>query len=127
MSTGKEHEADKVQGYLEKAGRDPRTPGWLFRQLVDALQILHCDVIGLEWSRTFDWKYWLDSARELESRHPTLARYNHPAASHKPPSEDIEPTGRSSGDIEHDLIAKIRVKNYSIRTEQACVGCCGAS
>jgi integron integrase len=118
----KEHGRDEVRDYLEKAGRDPRISGWLFRQLVHALQILHCDVIGLEWPQTFDWKFWFDSARTLGARHPTLARHNHPAASRKPPSADIEPTSRSLENLERDLTARIRMKNYSIRTEQAYVG-----
>lgn len=111
-----------MRGYLEEAGRDPSTPGWLFRQWVHALQILHSEVIGAEWSRTFDWKYWLDSAQELESRHPPLARHNQPIASRRSPSGRIESTECSIDNIEHDLVAKVRLKNYSIRTEEAYVG-----
>lgn len=44
----KKHGPDEVRGYLEEAGRDPSTPGWLFRQWVHALQILHSEVIGAE-------------------------------------------------------------------------------
>lgn len=58
----------------------------------------------------------------MESRHPPLARHNQPIASRRSPSGRIESTECSIGNIEHDLVAKVRLKNYSIRTEEAYVG-----
>lgn len=106
------HDPAPVRAYLALAGRDPAISAWQFRQLVHSLQILYCDVIRCDWASSFDWQYWKDSARELEPQHPTIARHNRPISAAVP---------APGFDIEQALIAKIRLKNYSIRTEQAYV------
>lgn len=111
--------SDEVKEYLGEAGRSGNVPGWMFRQLVHALQILCRDVIHTEWVATFNWDYWLSSASELEESHPTVARQNRPitisaAAGH-------ESFHSSFPDLGQAMAAKIRLKNYSIRTEQAYV------
>jgi integron integrase len=106
------HDPALVRTYLEGAGRKPEVSGWQFRQFVHALQILYCDVIRSDWADCFDWQYWKDSARGLEPQHPTIARHNQP----------VSAVARERGSrIEQELIAKIRLKNYSIRTEQVYV------
>jgi integron integrase len=117
------HDAATVEKYLAQAGRDGRLQGWQFRQLVHALQLLFVEQLRVVWANQFDWQYWLDSARELEATHATVARHNTPlqvsiASDSLPPS-----TGDS---IAHaklivDLTAEIRRRNYSIRTEEAYV------
>jgi Phage integrase, N-terminal SAM-like domain len=74
-------EATGVQKYLEEAGRDTELPAWKLKQLVDALRLFFCHVVRAAWADGFDWQYWLESSRELESKHPTLGRHNHPIAS----------------------------------------------
>lgn len=117
-----QHESSDVLRYLEAAGRNASVPGWRFRQLVHALQLFHCQVVRASWSRDFDWQYWLDSARELEPSHPTVARHNYPIS-----TVAVETVKATDADrlalaaIENELIAKIRLKNYSIRTEHAYV------
>jgi len=111
----------EVREYLETAGRDYSSPDWKFRQLAHALQILYCDVLRAPWSGAFDWQYWLDSARGLEPDHPTVARHNHPLRA-LDVSGARDAAESPPGDIERELIAKIRLKNYSIRTEQTYVG-----
>jgi integron integrase len=64
----------------------------------------------------------MDSARELESHHPTVARHNHPISASPPAPEGTASDGTVAADIEKELIAKIRMKNYSIRTEQTYAG-----
>jgi Phage integrase, N-terminal SAM-like domain len=103
------HTPEQIRAYVEAAGRDHELPGWQFRQLVHALQILYCDVIRAEWSTAFDWQYWIDSARDLELQHPTIARHNHPIRSQTPVTADKDTGTQSESMIERELIAKIRV------------------
>ena len=69
---------DDVEAYLRAAGRSAQAPGWMFRQLAHALQIFWCYVIGAGWAQDFQWDYWLSSAVDLETDHPTVARHNLP-------------------------------------------------
>ena len=109
------HGPSDVKEYLLQAGRSGNLHGWQFGQLVHALQLLFTGLVRTEWTDTFDWRYWLDSARELEAKHPTVARHNQP----------IDPTGATASaekdfpypDILHNVAAEIRRRNYSIRTE----------
>ena len=115
----RQHDTDCIKQYLESAGRDSTLPAWQFRQLVHALELLYCHVIRAEWATGFDWQYWSDSARELEPDHPTVARHNHPVGAALATNGGTEIATAQLTDIEQLLIAKIRLKNYSIRTEQA--------
>ena len=109
--------ADDVERYLRAAGRNVDVPSWMFRQLAHALQLFWCYVIGADWAQHFQWSYWLSSAVELEADHPTVARHNFPVHA----DEDAASFAESFPDLEQALAAKIRLKNYSIRTEQAYV------
>src|SRR4051794_17212779 len=114
------HTAADVQRYLERAGIDAGTPSWQFRQLVHAMQLFWCYVVGAAWAESFDWSYWLASGQELESDHPTIARHNSAvAADALNPGKNL--AQQNPMDVERALIARIRLKNYSIRTEQAYV------
>jgi site-specific recombinase XerD len=115
-----DHECGDVQDYLERAGRESRLPAWLFRQLVHALQLFFCEVVRAQWAATFDWRYWLDAARELEPDHPTLAVHHQPIAS-AVLKHDGDQQPFSLPLLEQQLAARIRLKNYSIRTEEAYV------
>jgi integron integrase len=92
----------------------------MFRQLAHSLQLFWCYVIGASWAASFDWAFWLASSRELEENHPTVARHNVPigSAAVRSLAASDAPDVQS---VERALIARIRLKNYSIRTEQAYV------
>ncbi|HRD35066.1 MAG TPA: integron integrase [Rhodocyclaceae bacterium] len=89
-------------------------PAWQFAQAVDAVRYLfmlvHSPVVD-----TVDWKFWCAGATTLPSGHPTIARSATPpfvsVASGKEPATAPAMTTR--------LIAVIRQRNYSIRTEEA--------
>ncbi len=112
--------ADDVSAYLGRAGRHRGLRDWQYRQLVDSLEVLLVDVLQLAWASRFDWDHWRDSARQLEARHPTIAREAPlPAPAVAPSGKPSDPAPKS----EHDavlaaLIAAIRRRSYSIRTEQ---------
>lgn len=114
----RKHEASEVKGYLLQIGRNADLQGWQFRQVVHALQLLFVGLVRTDWANTFDWRYWLESSRELETNHPTVARHNRPVE----PTASPEPAGDGKfpyPELIHDVAAEIRRRNYSIRTEHA--------
>lgn len=124
------HNGDIVEKYINDKSRNERLLDWQFVQIIDALKILFLDLLRTDWAADFPWEQWKDAAKSLPSSHATVAR-------------DLSmPLGISSGENTttnlstqnsqlvskaHDaypdyfnrLISCIRVKQYSIRTEQA--------
>jgi integron integrase len=112
------HSPTDVKNFLLKTGRDSGLRDWQFRQIVHALQILFTHLVRAGWAKDFDWRYWHESARELEPNHPTVARHNSPVMA------GVQPAPATSGkfpfpDLLHAFTMEIRRRNYSIRTEQA--------
>jgi hypothetical protein len=116
------HTQDNVVRYFTEAGRDSQMSGRLFRQIVHAVQLLFLQLLKAHWATEFDWEYWLSSAQALESTHPTLARHNSPIASIAPPPPLAAKSETDPSQWRNKLIAEIRRRNYSIRTEEAYVG-----
>ncbi|MBI2970504.1 MAG: phage integrase N-terminal SAM-like domain-containing protein [Gammaproteobacteria bacterium] len=116
----RQHGPEEVRGYLGQLGREGGLEGWQFQQVAHALQLLFSELLRAAWARSFDWAYWLASGQELETDHPTVARHNWPVAL-------ARPSPASGGgefpypDLVRDVIAEIRWRNYSIRTEQTYV------
>ena len=110
--------------YLEKIGRNPEIPDWRFRQITDALRILYTEIIKAHWADEFDWEAWAHDARELEPDHATLARI--PDVRQNPIQRSSKTSkGGATGHCEQQfpelferLVAVIRLRGYSIRTEQ---------
>ncbi|HEB81769.1 MAG TPA: integron integrase [Gammaproteobacteria bacterium] len=110
-----------IEIYTEGLGRNPGIQAWQYRQHVDALRILFCDVVKPDWSSTFNWQQLLDNAEDLPSDHPTLARQ--PPADSSPFSQTdtgvrLEVCRDRFSDLFDRLVSAIRQKHYSIRTEQ---------
>lgn len=63
-----------ITQYFDVIGRQNRLAGWQFYQCIDAVRILYCELIKTQVSHDVDWRYWLDSARQLEVDHPTTVR-----------------------------------------------------
>jgi integron integrase len=114
-----DHLASDVQAYLERAGREVDLPGWLFWQLTHALQLYFRNVVQAKWASTFDWSYWFEAARALEASHPTLARHNSPISAQGLNRSPDAPFSLDA--LASEVAARIRLKNYSIRTEEAYV------
>jgi len=70
---------DDITRYFEMIGRKNRLSSWQFRQCIDAIRILYCDLLAIPAAREVDWRFWLDSARELDAEHLTTARELTPA------------------------------------------------
>lgn len=127
-----QHNALTVETYLKNKGRNPTLKDWQFSQLVTALQILFVELATPSWAASFPWQHWRDSARELPASHATVARDYDTAVlpGSLPPSVTLHEKQQAGvipffrekfpQDLER-LIAEIRIRHYSIRTEQAYV------
>ena len=123
-----QHTAKEVTDYLESVGRLDGLTDWQFDQIIDAIQNLFLTA-GLELSSGVDWDFWHNSARSLPSNHPTIARETSPSTDEVVSGVNFK-TKRNSPSLldsvrkDHSqllerLVAEIRRRNYSIRTEQA--------
>jgi len=117
------HSAKDVEAYFHRIGREKKLQSWQFYQLVHAIQILFVAIIRPDWVENFDWDYWLASAKDLESDHPTLARDNSSMEWQFKKKED-----RSTAEVSEkyhnvlqQMITEIRRRHYSIRTEKTYV------
>ena len=117
----RDHSASVMHEYLSQAGRDPAIEGWLYRQVVHALQLLFGKLLHASWAEEFDWEYWLGSTRELEKTHVTVARHNTPMTVAVPPPMMTNEVNTVAVQWRENLIGEIRRRNYSIRTEEAYV------
>lgn len=134
--------------YLWQLGRNKTLEEWQFKQALHAIQILLCRVARIPWCKTFDWVFWRYSEHTLSAQHPTVARDYHPlpespiktgADNHNSTPENHssddsvqvpvskEQRNKSAFDevrhqyseLFYQLVAEIRRRAYSIRTEQA--------
>jgi len=123
------HTPSMVDAYLNAKGRTGRLADWQFGQVVRALQILFHDLVKTPWASSYPWTHWMESARELEASHPTVAR-ELDALSGQTAAEAPGRVGRNDQGLvkafrsrypQHAerLIAEIRMRQFSIRTEQA--------
>ncbi len=87
---------------------------WQFTQAVDAVRylfvLIHSPVV-----ETVDWSFWRDGAATLAADHPTIARSMNPPSMAVASGVGVAP----AQDMVARLIAVIRQRNYSIRTEEA--------
>lgn len=125
-----EHTARDVETYLQEKGRTNRLADWQFAQMVRALQILFVEMVRPPWAADFPWQGWIDSARDLESSHPTVARDSDGTNRAHEPFGGSSVRPRSENGLirrfkqkfpahTERIVAEIRMRQYSIRTEQS--------
>ena len=120
-----ELEGTDLEKYLNVIGRKPDYPDWRFRQVVDALRILYIEIIRPGWAPEFNWQAMIDDSRDLGVDHATLARISStPSATHtistKPsPGGIVTKVEQRFPELFERMVAEIRVRHYSIRTEQS--------
>jgi len=68
------HTYENLIQYLTLLGCKSGIKEWLFIQHIEALEILFCNVLKVNWSDQVDWDYWYASAKQLKATHPTIAR-----------------------------------------------------
>ncbi|CAK0774570.1 Integrase/recombinase [Gammaproteobacteria bacterium] len=89
-----------------------------FSQAVDAIQKLF-ELIAIPWLTEVDWNYWRGSAQSLLPNHPTIARATNLADLGSPFSSVKEEGAESTAAVIDRLVAVVRQRGYSIRTEEA--------
>lgn len=115
-----EHSADDINRYLEDQGRKQGLQGWRFLQIVDAIQIL-LETAHAPAGVQVNWEYWRNSTQKPADSHPTIARTGGVLPTAEPAGRIplLDTVRARHGGLLDELVAVIRQKNYSIRTEQA--------
>ncbi len=108
------HSAAEVEAWLGELGRIGRLQAWQFAQAVDAVRHLFV-LVDSPVAAAVDWHYWQESAQPLPPQHPTIARSALPL----PAASAVEGDRCATEEAVAQLIAVIRQRNYSIRTEEA--------
>ena len=121
----------QVKRYLDVIGRKNWITAYKYRQAVDALRILFTEIVKPFWAESFPWDEWQAMAEQLPASHGTVARDYQIL-----PGDPASPGGfgadghlllgngmeRKAQDRYPErfksLITQIRVRQYSIRTEQ---------
>jgi len=115
---------DDIACYLEEIGRKPDFPDWRFRQVADALRILYTEIIKPKWAEEFNWHTLMHDGRELGSEHGTLTRITDAsiipdkAALDKTKVGVVHQFRLEFPELYDRLVAEMRIRGYSIRTEQ---------
>ncbi|MCW8955401.1 MAG: integron integrase [Gammaproteobacteria bacterium] len=115
------HSVADVEKYLIEKGRKKSQATWLYAQLIDALKILFIEIVQSDWAIKYSWDGWKEMSRDLEVEHATIARI---------PLDEVRVEKKSDSslqakvlstfpDVFELLITAIRVRQYSIRTEQS--------
>lgn len=105
-----------VEFFIKQKSADNALKDWHFGQIVESLEIYYVDIIQPAWVAEFDWGFWREAAKRLSADHATVARNVEPSSfSTLIDSDSINP--RFDKLLER-LIEQIRVRHFSIRTEQ---------
>jgi len=115
-----------TEKYLGDLGRQQSLEIWQFRQVVDAIRILVCDVAGHGWAAEVDWNFWRGTKKEVDGEHATLYRETHVSKvdfSGYNLDERGEPPEGMEASLER-IRQKVRQSGYSVRTEQTYVLWC---
>ncbi|NOQ87747.1 MAG: integron integrase [Gammaproteobacteria bacterium] len=110
-----------LETYLEEIGRKRNIVDWKFRQVVDALRILFCELVKSPLSVDFDWQMWMDNSKDLPADHATIARTSSIVNDNKINRGSVELCAcrQEFSALFERLVKEIRIRAYSIRTEQA--------
>lgn len=113
------HTPEDVNEYFSKLSGRPRLRDWQFEQAVDAIHQLF-KIVGKDFEGKVDWVHWKMFSKTLSSNHATLSRE---------PCENDDVSERIDGGLNtirqhhadeiNSLVAEIRRRGYSIRTEKA--------
>ncbi len=107
------HSAPEIEAWLAERGRIDGSPAWQHAQAIDAVHHLLL-LARASAAAEVDWKWWRES-KTLPVDHPTIARNTMPVS--RPPVAPADAT--EAFDPSAQLVAVIRQRNYSIRTEKA--------
>ena len=123
------HTDADLEKYLQDNGRNPDLKDWQFQQIVWALQVLFVEFVKPDWAGTFPWQERITAARTLPGDHATVARdYDVTLPTgvaadctnrdSKPGADIVTQLTQVYPAYARDTIREIRLRQYSIRTEQ---------
>ena len=123
------HTEHDVAHYLKDKGGNSRLESWQYTQLIISLKILFTQMVQSEWADSFPWDEYIDQAESLPNTHSTVVRDYQEFDSASMSKDLIEKKDSNKGLFKQvfaihphhieNLIKHIRIKHYSIRTEQA--------
>jgi len=127
-----EHTAYDVEKFLQAKGGQSRLTDWQYKQVVISLKILFVDMVKPVWAKQFPWDEYIDHAESLPNNHATVAR-DYQAVDIDSISQGLfDKNAMKTGMFKQvyseyplhvqNLIKHIRLKHYSIRTEQSYLG-----
>ena len=67
------HAPQHVTGFFTGLGRNSKLKDWQFRQAVDAIRILFCEFLRVDWCSGVDWRYWSEASKGIAKAY-TLTR-----------------------------------------------------
>jgi len=112
------HTARFIDDYLNAKGRLKNLKEWQFRQIVDALRLVFCQLIHPEWAESYDWHHWRAYARELEPDHPSLLHDANPSMVVASSNNPLLIRFRDKYTDAHNAFIKtIRVRRMAAKTE----------
>ncbi len=127
-----EHSAHDVENYLRAKDSQARLQDWQYKQIVISLKILFVDMVKTAWAKQFPWDEYIEHAESLPNSHATVARDYQEVDLESITQGLLEKTEKNSGLFKkvftqhplhiQNLIKHIRIKHYSIRTEQSYLG-----
>lgn len=116
------HCGKTVDEYIQEKGRNRHLKDYQFCQMIDALKILFVDMVNASWATDYPWEEYKQSARSLPQTHASHGRMPM-----KQENTEIQDNSASAQvqqlfpDVFEALVTEIRLRNYSIRTEQSYV------
>ena len=114
-----DHLPHDVDEYLSAKGGLGNLQEWRFRQIVDALRLLFCDLIAAPWADGYDWVRWRAFARTLEPEHETLTGAAADGRLSAPSGNPMITRFREyAGDDYAAFVTTLRVRHMAARTEK---------
>ena len=115
-----EHRADDVDKYLRKVVDEQNIQDWQFYQVVDAIQNLLI-VAEATCFKNIDWNYWRSAAKNNPERSRSVYHEAGILPSQKPSRGNplADEVIKKNSVLLDQLVKDIRLRGYSIRTEQA--------
>jgi len=106
-----------VEAYLRKQAANADLQDWQFRQLVESIQIYFEQVAPPDWEKPIDWGYFSGGGQSLPVDHATIAR--EPLPRRGSSKRNYRPLAAHHQAAIDQLVAAIRLRHLSIRTEQS--------
>jgi integron integrase len=111
---------EMTETYLSGLSRQVSLKQWQFRQVVDAIRILVCDLVRPDWADAIDWGFWKGAFKEVDDQHATLLREAHGADADFS-TYNLNPHGdlpAGAADVLGRVKRKLRETDLAVRTEQ---------